>query len=161
MHSKWKHWIDSHHGDAEGVNDEGDMIPQRDGLTLERGAMVNPATGKMTQYEECWKDVEPVPIKDKYKKGKCVVLQLHDDQNKARGMVVRVGQRCQGFMRIGDRMTLERWVWHMGSRGWQRLVRMGDLFLPCAIVLEDERLKLGGEIKFGDYSWKVAELSEI
>lgn len=161
VHSTWKHWVDSRHMKAEEVNDEGDMLPQGKGVALERGSMVNPATGQMTQYEECWKDIAPKPIKDKDKPSKmCVVLQLQDDAHKARGMVVRVGQYCQGFMRVGEKMALERWGW-TGAGKWQRLIRMGDLFLPCGPAMENEYLKFGGEVTFGDYVWKVVELSDF
>ena len=123
--------------------------------------MINPATGQMTQYEESWKDIAPKPIRDKDRSTKmCVVLRLHDDEHKARGMVVRVGQYCQGFVRVGEKMALESWAWTEAGK-WQRLTRMGDLFMPCAPAMENDRLKLGGEVKFGEYVWKVVELSDF
>jgi hypothetical protein len=162
VHSKWRHWVDSRHPAAEDVNDEGDMIPQTDGTTLERGSMVNPATGQMTPYEECWKDIEPIRIREQAK-GVCVVLQLHDDANKARGVVVRVGQCCQGLIRVGEHMALERWVWsHEETKGWTRKFRMGDdLWLPCGVALEEDKLKKDGEVTYGAYVWNVVELSEF
>ena len=159
VHSKWRHWVDSRHAAAEAVNDEGDMIPQGDGTTLERGSMVNPAAEQMTPYEECWKDLEPIRIKDQAK-GVCVALQLHDDANKARGMVVRVGQCCQGLIRVGEHLALERWVWSQKD-GWTRKFRMGDLWLPCGVALEEGHLRKGGEVAYGAYAWKVVELSEF
>jgi hypothetical protein len=133
------------------------MFPQTDRRTLETGSMINPATGVLTDYEECWIDVEPVATrKDEGKK--LYVLALHDDENKARGMVVRVGQFCQGVLRVGDFFSLERWVWNE-LKGWQRKVHMGDLWIPCGLALDETHLQLGGEITYGDYQWKVLEMS--
>ncbi|KAK8049265.1 hypothetical protein PG994_010995, partial [Apiospora phragmitis] len=59
-HSVFRHWVDSRHEDAVAVVDEGDMVPSpRPGETLESGRMVNPATGLVQPYEECWLDEEP------------------------------------------------------------------------------------------------------
>ena len=166
--STWHHWVDSRAAYAETVKDEGEMSPQGDGRTMERGRMVNPSTGRMTDYEECWKDVEPIattagPQRDTEEETKkvCVVLQLHDDANQARGMVVRVGHFCEGLVRVGEVISLERWKW--GERGgWKRQARIGDLWLPCGVVLEGEqKLKMGGEVRYGDFLWKVVEMSEF
>lgn len=164
VHSIWQHWVDSRTQNAETVTDEGDMYPQTDGRTLELGSMINPDTGRMTQYEERWKDVEPTSTDmgegDKEDRKVCVVFQLHDDDHKARGVVVRVGQCCQGVLRVGDDFSLERWQWKKGG-GWKREVRIGDLWLPCGPILEGERLRLGGEMKYGEYLWEVIEMSEF
>ena len=123
--------------------------------------MVNPATGKPTDYEEMWEDREPLTTSpDDDLRRKCVVLQLHDDGHEARGMVMRVGQFCQGLLRVGESLSLERWVWKEDG-GWKREVRIGSLWLPCGVMLEGERLRLGGEVKHGDFVWKVLELSEF
>ena len=160
VHSKWKHWVDSQsYNPEEEINDEGDMFPQKYGTTLERGSMVDPATGRMTEYEECWRDVEPIAINEEGKRV-CVVLRLHDDANKARGMVVRVGQFCQGFLRVGKDMALERWAWDKES-GWRRQTRMGDMWLPCGVAGDEDKLKKDGEVTFGDFVWKVIELEEF
>lgn len=141
------------------------MFPQTDGRTLEMGSMVNPSTGLMTDYEEYWIDVEPIatnPAEQNHGDNQkvSIVLQLHDDEHKARGMVVRIGQFCQGMLRIGDKVALERWQWKE-SNGWKRIARIGDLWLPCGPILEGERLRLGGELKFGDYVWKVFEMDKF
>ncbi len=135
------------------------MFPQKDGTTLERGSMVNPANGKMTEYEECWSDIEPIATDEGGKKV-CVVLKLHDDANKARGMVVRLGQLCQGFVRVGKKMALEKWAWEKEG-GWRRQVRVGDIWLPCGVAIEDDKLKMNGEITFGEYMWAVIEFNEF
>ena len=159
VHSKWRHWVDSRFPLAEEVNDEGDMLPQKDGTTLERGTMVNPATGQMTDYEECWSDVEPTSTNSDSER-LCVVLQLHDDANNARGVVVRIGQYCQGLLRVGEQLALERWEWKKET-GWNRVTRMGDMWLPCGVALDDSKLKIDGEVTYGQYLWKVVELAEF
>ena len=48
--------------------------------------------------------------------------------------------------------------------GWTRKFRMGDLWVPCGVTLEDNkdnRIKMGGEVRHGEYVWKVVELSEF
>jgi len=64
--SQWHHWIDSKTTKPEDVVDKGEMLPEDDsGLALEKGEMVNPATGQLTGYVEGWRDGEigvvPVP----------------------------------------------------------------------------------------------------
>lgn len=163
LHSKWHHWIDSRTEHAETVTDEGDMFPQPDSTTIERGSMTNPSNGKMADYEECWEDLEPLCTDIDTEGGqarKVCVLQIHDDDNEARGMVIRLGQFCQGVLRVGEYFSLEQWQWRK-SEGWRRNVRMGDLWLPCGPMLEGERLRLGGELNYGEYSWKVVEISKF
>lgn len=130
------------------------MVPSTDGKTVERGSMLNPATGKITPYEECWASVEAIPT-EKNGKVECLVLLLHDDANEQRGVVMRLGQFCQGVVRSGKSFALERWKW-TSEGGWKREVRIGDLFLPCGSAMSDE-LEKGGEVKYQDQVWKVVE----
>ncbi|KAK5108358.1 hypothetical protein LTR62_008388 [Meristemomyces frigidus] len=168
-HSAWQHWVSDRTKDADSVKDEGDMYPMSDGRTLEKGSMTNPATGVKTEYEEMWRDVKVAkvtqPSEDVGKEGvrKCVVLVLHEDEREARGMVVRVGQFVQGVLRVGDHFSLERWEWHSAwqNGGWKRSVRMGDLWLPCSAAMEDGKVRLGGEVKYGEFVWKVVELQDF
>ncbi|SMR45746.1 unnamed protein product [Zymoseptoria tritici ST99CH_1E4] len=161
-HSKWNHWIDSRTPNAESVQDEGIMQPLPNGDTLETGSMINPATGRKTAYEEKWSDVALQSTGRKDGKVGCVVLQLHNDAEKARGMVVRVGQVCQGIMRVGEKLTVEQWVWseEESKSTWARRVRMGDLWMPCGLAMEPAKLVMGGKVAFGDYEWEVVELTE-
>jgi hypothetical protein len=162
-HSVWKHWIDSRTTEPQSVLDEGDMFPQPDGTTLEKGRMVNPDTGLETDYEELWRDLEPVPATDSedgsVERSLCAVLQLHDETRGQRGLVVRLGQYCQGLLRDGKRVTAERWEWR-SKKGWSRLVKIGDGISGCSTAVFDSgELKLGQEIKFGEQVWTVVELS--
>lgn len=149
--------------DTGGVKDEGDMYPQPDGRTLEKGSMVNPSTGKLTDYQEMWRDLDPVATihEDRDEVKACVVLMLEDNAHKAKGMVVRVGQFCQGVLRIGHRFSLERWDWKGKEEGWKRAVRIGDFWLPCGVATEEGTLKMDGEVKYGEFVWKVVELSHF
>ena len=161
VHTVWKHWIDSRIPEAESVQDEADVFPQPDGSAVEQGRMVNPDNGQEMDYEEAWIDVAPTSTTlDNRKLSACAVLLLDDDSQRQRGMVVRVGQYCQGIVRIGEAVSLERWHWTKQD-GWKRKVRMGDVWMPCGLAMEFSRLTLGGEVKQGEQSWKVVELMEF
>ncbi|KND86579.1 hypothetical protein TOPH_08786 [Tolypocladium ophioglossoides CBS 100239] len=159
--SQWRHWIDSTTADAAGVVDEGDMFAQADGSTLETGSMVNPATGRVAPYEEVWDDDEaPTPPTATGRGVNCVVLDLDDGAR--RGRVVRLGRHCQGFVRAGEAIALERWEWAPGA-GWRRTVRMGGLAMPCREVLRDDGrgLEVGDAAGTGHAGWKVVEVASI
>ena len=73
-------------------------------------------------------------------------------------MVVRVGQFVQGVIRVGEFFALERWSWKDGElEGWKLDVRIGDMFLPCGVCMEEGMLDVGGEVEFGTYEWRVVE----
>ncbi|KAI0481495.1 hypothetical protein F4859DRAFT_512640 [Xylaria cf. heliscus] len=129
-HSTWRHIVDSRTRSPETVVDEGDIFPQDDGGTLEKGEMVKPATGRLTGYEETWTDLEAEGIPEinedsgelvQQPKARCVVLELDDREREARGTVICLGLYCQGVVRIGDRFAAERWLWEDG--GWKRKYR--------------------------------------
>lgn len=162
-HSKWEHWIDSRTNEPENATDEGDMYPQSDNKTLEKGKMINPATGKETEYEEVWHDVDPVST-NAGGKIKSFVLQF-DNEAGLRGSIVRHGHFVQGFLKEGERLTAERWEWKEEGK-WGRLLKLGTEELPSMIVmdvldhLDDEmHLRLGDAVKLGGRSWRVVELS--
>lgn len=93
---------------------------------------------------------------------RCIVLTLSDDKrDDVRGMVIRLGQFCQGVLRAGDYFSIERWIWHP-SGGWKREVSMGNLWVPCGLLLFAEKVpEVGGEVVFGDFTWKIAEKEEL
>ncbi|OLN90027.1 hypothetical protein CCHL11_07207 [Colletotrichum chlorophyti] len=156
-HSRWEHWIDSRTTEPENAADEGDMYEQPGGLTLEKGRMVNPATGAETEYEELWRDVEPVAAAGA-QGVECVVLSFEEGR-KARGSVVWLGRFCQGISRVGEEVTAERWEWRE-DEGWKRTVRIGDGQLPCEVLLKTgARLSVGAHVKHGDSVWDVVESS--
>ncbi|KAI9757286.1 MAG: hypothetical protein M4579_003497, partial [Chaenotheca gracillima] len=122
-HTVWHHSIDSHSRNPQ--SDEGDMYPQPDGGVLEKGSMANPATGKVTDYEEMWDD-EDVTVIGGDSQRVCVVLEMEHDTGGSepmKGIVIRVGSRCHGLV-IGGRegesnserkVDLEKWVWKSES----------------------------------------------
>jgi hypothetical protein len=160
--SQWHHWIDSSSTTPEDVIDKGEMLPEdAEGLALEKGAMVNPATGRVTEYVEGWQDVEiraVTPPGGEIIKSFCeqlhdrgvgvdglrtvsnagsgklsLVLQHENVERRARGMVVRLGQICQGVMRVGDEFAYERWEW-TSETGWCKTRFSSDLDMPCDVL---------------------------
>ncbi|CAK4030470.1 Hypothetical predicted protein [Lecanosticta acicola] len=160
-HSKWFHWIDSNSAHPDEFKDEGTMIPDSSGRVLEHGTMIHPVKGEMTPYTECWLDA---PLKKTAEQDQGIwnaVLVLDEPEKMRRGMVIRVGQVCQGILREGARFTVEQWTWAVEG-GWKRLTRMGDDFLPCGMAMDPERL--GKTVTFKhpegpdkDHVWEVKE----
>ena len=135
--------------------------------SLEKGRMVNPDTGRMTEYEEIWRDVDAVGIpedvgdegagaEDEWKVS--AVLILDEPEQRARGMVIRIGQYCQGVLRVKGEFSLERWEWVGEEKGWERKVKMGSLFLPCGPAMDVLGMGVGSQVKHGDFRWEVVEL---
>ncbi|OCK85794.1 hypothetical protein K432DRAFT_227934 [Lepidopterella palustris CBS 459.81] len=167
-HSIWEHWVDSNvPPDVPAAADEGDMYPQPDGRTLESGQMVNPATGTLTAYEEMWRDIPVAAIGSDNTKSS-VVITIDEPAQQTRGMIIRIGQWCQGLLKIGNEVTVERWEYLPGGmkgRGsvegdWTRCVRLGSRFLPCAMTFKPEGLVPGNKIQHGDMVWVVQEKFE-
>ncbi|KAK4212635.1 protein HRI1 [Rhypophila decipiens] len=158
---KWIHWIDSRTEDCTDVADEGDMFPlPPDGArVLEKGRMVNSATGLETDYEEIWgseeisKEVEP--------KSCCLVLQLDqtgESGKKRQGRIVRLGQYVQGFVRAGEELVVERWKW---EGEWERVVKIGEgIEIPTDFVTGfGHEAQVDDEVRVGQDIWKVVEKS--
>ncbi|KAF4434639.1 hri1 protein [Fusarium austroafricanum] len=150
-HSTFYQWISS----RALCDDSGFMYPRPDSLTLEKGSMVNPATGIDTAYEELWHDATPTAVPGE-SDVRALVLQTEDDKNGVRGSVVRLGCHAQGLIRIGEEISLERWVW---DEGWKRTIRMGNADLPIEKLLGEESLKEGDAVDVGGRAWKVIEAS--
>ena len=152
------------------------MYPVSATREVEVGAMLDPVSKEWQVYEEMWEDLEIVPVDGKHV---VIVLKLDDTTAKARGVVVRVGRFCQGILRAGDQWIVERWEFRDGEEGnkggvedmdggsvaggngnWKRTVRVGDMFLPCAVTFRPEIVLLGGTITHKGAEWKVEELVE-
>ncbi|KAH6653298.1 hypothetical protein BKA67DRAFT_569126 [Truncatella angustata] len=107
-HDVFKHWVDSRHADAEAVKDEGDFFPgPASGESLERGEMINPSTGQMEKYEECWIDglAEAGGRTGWVLKWEGKV----DGGAGGRGLMVKIGNVVQGVLRVGEDVAVGRW----------------------------------------------------
>ncbi|EFX05853.1 hypothetical protein CMQ_3922 [Grosmannia clavigera kw1407] len=163
VRSVWRHWVDSRTENAASVTDEGDCEELPDGNYLEKGEMVNPATGKMAPYEEVWIDVQPVATSpSEVGAMRCVVVQLHDDAAGTRGVVERLGQFCQGIVRTAAKgITVERWQW-TADKGWQRTFRLGTGSIPCQQLVHETRLLEEGDILHDNgHLWTVIETAAV
>lgn len=157
---QWRRWIDSRATDTANVIDEGVNYPQSDGTILEKGRMVNPATGTDQEYEELWRDQDILPAG--FPRARAVVLQF-DEGLEYRGSIVRVGQYCQGILRKGDHMTTERWEW-TAANNWTKTVSFGGDTMPTHLALDEHvtvPLQEGQAHEFGGVSWKVIEVAEL
>ncbi|KAF2871865.1 hypothetical protein BDV95DRAFT_570803 [Massariosphaeria phaeospora] len=167
-HSVWTHWLDSNWpvGATHIPVDEGDMYPMPDGRTLEVGASM--MDGRMQGYEEMWSDV-PIkacfPSPNKYS----IVMRVELDAAGVRGLIVRVGQFCQGILMHGSEpCTVERWEFveskneagNVTGGDWKRTAKVGELFLPCALAFAVGRISAGMKVKTPLYEWVVEELVE-
>jgi hypothetical protein len=191
--SQWHHWIDSKATAPEEVVDQGEMLPEdADGLALEKGAMVNPATGRMTAYVEGWRDVEiraatpldweivslflqSLQVRGIFIDGLqatstagsrklSLVLQHENVERRARGMVVRLGQICQGVMRVGDEFAYERWEC-ASETDWCKTRDSGNLDMPCDLLTVLGEIMLPGTtVRYGegdDRAWKCVEAEQL
>ena len=167
-HSSWTHWLDSRYRVAHPSIpvDEGDMYSLSETLTLEHGFAFHPHLGRVAGHEELWQDIEAESTNEKGSKI-CVLLRCEDDAQDVRGVVIRIGQFCQGILQYKSDTTTERWEFDFEDEGteneesnWKRTARTGDLFLPCNVTFRPEILGLGGKVKYGNFEWLVEELWE-
>ena len=159
-HAVWRHWVDSHATEPEMVRDEAFVREGAGpgGSELETGRMVNPETGVEADYEEAWSSLEPSVEPGSEGRATCVVLRTWDDDRGVRGVVVRLGQFCQGILRDRDAVTVERWVWERDG-GWSLSVRYGEGTLPVEALLADsQRFKFDDTVEDGKRTWKVVEV---
>lgn len=167
---EWSHEIDNL--GKEGMLDTG-VMEQRGGATWETGAMENLETGKVTPYVEIWLDVPirvPPPrpgAKPSAGKRSFALIRCENKEKSTKGCVVWVGQYCQGIIRHGDQVAVERWEFDSEARGgqgeWARTFRHGHGAVPCGwLVLEADEIKKGEILKVPDLGgtgdrWYVEE----
>lgn len=131
------------------------MYTQSDGTVLEKGCMINPETGLNTPYEEVWDDRE---VSSLDMAQICVVLKY--ENGNGRGLVVKLGKFCQGFIKIGEQITLERWELNDEPTC---IVRIGSDELPCKLAMErtfnKKEFSIDEEVIVADRSWTVVEFA--
>jgi hypothetical protein len=148
IHVRWKHVLDSSHRFNE---DGADMILLGNGDVMEYGAVE--IEGKMRMFREYW--VGPGPEK---RQSPCVVMETKKGDEMV-GMVVRIGDYCQGIYQDREKCVfwLERWE---KEGEWVRDARSntgGEDAFPCEWVNEGVR-RLGEMVTIGGREWEVTEV---
>ena len=174
-HTVWDHWIDSRSNNPD--SDEGDMWVQPNGDILEKGKNKDPVTGKETEYEELWRDLN-VEAFGKKDNRSSLVIRADDPERNAKGMAIKIGGWCEGILKIENDLTVERWEWRQTDgtsdvafteaskgdgrtpNGWVRTFRIGKSTLPCNDMCSRTFGKFGLNTVLKsttDIEWKVAE----
>ncbi len=158
-HGEWIHDIDSRTQDPEA--DAGDMFPHPTlpDVELERGRMRHRESGEVRDYEEAWKhiDVLPDPAGELHE-GRRVSVFLEMDEEGAdggrrRGMISRAGQYCQGIVRDGKYVSVQRWS-RANREGWKEVAHIGDASMVCDMTWTAV-LKEGDKVERDGHSWVV------
>ncbi|KAI0701559.1 hypothetical protein C8T65DRAFT_579536 [Cerioporus squamosus] len=159
-HGEWIHEIDSRTEEPEA--DAGDMFPHPTlpDVELERGRMRHPESGDVREYEEAWKhvDVAPDPAGELHEGSRVSVFLEMDEKDEGsgrrrRGMISRVGQYCQGIVRDGKGVSVQRWSWADGE-GWKKVAQIGDASMACDTTWRED-LKEGDSVHRDGHSWFV------
>jgi len=158
-HSVWEHWVDSK-SENPGP-DEGDMYLQENGDVLEKGTQKHPETGEEVAYEELWTELEIDVIPEEG--GRYSTVLKHESEN-ARGLFVRVGGWCQGVLKEGSKLTVERWRWasqendpHQGPGYWKMIVRIGEGEMPSPTLYRGIADGKDTVVVSGELKWEVME----
>lgn len=153
IHVQWEHSIDSSRTfDTDGA----DMYLLSNGDTMEIGFMM--LRGEWKMFKEYWVDgaTEPNPP--------YVAMELmpSDGDDSEKGMVIRIGNYCQGILQNTSQLWVERW--QTDSNGdWKidgRSTSSGEAALPCQWSVAEGR-KMGDSIELGGRLWKVVETSMV
>jgi len=155
IHSVWEHWIDSKSDNPQ--PDEGNMWPQSNGDVLERGTQILPVTGLQTEYEELWGDLDVEKVGEE-KERISIVLKVENQESHTRGLVVRVGDWCQGIMKSGGVLNIERWHCMKTQNTWERVVKIGSSDLPCVAACNNEMTSEKGTVVSNGLLWNVIEV---
>ncbi|KAL1731485.1 hypothetical protein EV714DRAFT_271722 [Schizophyllum commune] len=138
--ARFEHLIDSRTLDPSSVSDSGTSTALANGRSLERGAMVNPATGALTEYEEVWQEEEAPDA---------IIVRRRDGSVwKARvgGWHLEVGRDERGC-----------WAWQARlAEGGQWEVLRRTESAPAADFLPVEHAKL---VEWAGEDWEILEFS--
>ena len=159
--SVWKHWIDSRTDEPPVHQCVVSLLS--DSVVHENGNYIHPVTGVACERTELWSDDRIKYVGEENTKVS-MVLKVDDEERNARGLVVRVGQYCQGILKEGAQLTVERWKWiddpgtsYFGG-WWDCEVRIGDGSLPCDQVTNIGRFFCNDTtIQSGALEWRVIE----
>ena len=138
---------------------------QPGGDILERGEHLNKTAGEVEKYEELWGDIPVRRVggqgkgeKEEEERHVSIVAKAEDAERRIRGMIVRVGDWCQGILKAGDEITAERWHW-TEAKGWERIARLGrGESLRCELTLEESIIEEGKRYEYEGLGWEVVEL---
>lgn len=158
-HGEWIHDIDSRTEEPE--PDAGDSFPHPTlpDVSLERGKMRHPESGEIRDYEEAWKHIDILPnLTGELHEGKRVSVFLEMDEvgeggTRRRGMISRVGQCCQGIVRDGQEVSVQRWM-RADGEGWKKVAQIGDAIMACDATWKSE-LKDGEQVHRDGSTWIV------
>jgi hypothetical protein len=125
---------------------------------IRTGTVADPGYRNPQVFAENWANTD-VHATEREPPGRpcCIVLRTTSDSAVAEGLIVRVGQYCQGIIKVDGEMSAERWYWDEFDE-WERLFHIGPQFIPCAMALDNETRK-GAILRFGAIVWEVCEVS--
>ncbi|KAH8808559.1 hypothetical protein F5884DRAFT_821862 [Xylogone sp. PMI_703] len=145
-HTVWQHWVDNR--TTDNVEDEGHMFPvENSNEVLEKGAMVNPTTGIVTDYEELWEDLDPIKVGNE-KNYVSWVLKAEEEDTHIRGKAIRIAQFVEAVLRVGDAFSVARWEWD-AKAGWKQVLAIGKLDLASLLS--------GKSFTAGNLEWECIE----
>lgn len=123
--------------------------------------MPNPATGIDTEYEEVWDDV-PVELPDQgnKKSATCLSFLTEDAEKETKGCIMKLGYWCQGVLRVGKDISVERWKFiDDEDKSWVLVARVGKNSIGCEIAFgNDESIEAGKTIEVEGRRWVVKEV---
>lgn len=147
------------------------MFPREDGMTLEKGSMVNPETRKESAYEEIWEDP---PLEFRTDMEYEYFVLTHDDvsedgKERSRGVVVQLGPWLQAVYRtdtrkengeLSTKVYATRWKWE-GAHFSYCVGSVNALIDPgCVPKLREANAEVGTVIRMEDGEWTCKELGK-
>ncbi|KAK9780675.1 hypothetical protein SCAR479_01861 [Seiridium cardinale] len=157
IHVRWQHSIDS----AGSFSTEGaDMYLLSNGDVMEVGTVE--LKGKVHMFKEYW--IKP---RAEARQLPCIVVETegrqHEDE--VQGMVIRIGDFCQGILqdKNGCQISLERWELASTDAGWRKDTRSNTgpanaaAIMPSRWIIEADR-KVGESVIINGRKWEVAEV---
>ena len=151
------------------------MYPREDGMTLEKGAMVNPKTGKETEYEEVWEDLPLTVSENLHYKHYALTLDhiSAGGDIRFRAVVMQLGTWFQAVCRMDNRQTTSttaaqsrasRWRFDDGPSDWKLIYNSGgqDFHIPTPASVEFQlrasNAKWGRHVLIDGRHWLCREL---